>query len=316
MKITNKYNLPNALVNIANMDNEPHNEKNTFSATTILKGEKEIILENRHFDEIEMDISDMTWTIFGTAVHSLAEKEVSEKDGTSEMKIEYCFIKEDLVKMGFSEELANKYANKYKLTGRCDLYNEKEMLLQDYKTATVWKFIYGDFDEWEKQGYIYTWLLRKNNQYVKDIKFHALLKDWNNGDNKMAILKNNYYPPRPITTYSFQPNEIDLIKIQDFIFEKVKKLITIIENKIQDNDIEYCNEKERWQTKTTYAVMKKNRKTALKVFNNLNDANAFIKDNSEKNILSIETRFGQARKCIDYCIAHEYCSYYIQTKGE
>lgn len=307
MKITNKYDYPKALVNIANLNNEPHNESNSFSATTLLKGVKEIVLETRHFDEIEMDVSDMTWTIFGTAVHSLAEKETSEEDGTSEMKVSYTLSKKELEKMGFQD-----VPYKVKITGRCDLYNEHTMLLQDYKTATTWKFIYNDFDDWTRQGLIYTWLLRKNGKVVSKVRFNALLKDWSQGDYERSRMKGDYYPAHPITDFVFYPLESALESIEHFIFRKIKSILSVLIKNIPDDDIEPCDKEERWESPTKYAVMKNGRKTAVKLFENKEEAEELIK--TDEKALFLETRIGVPKKCISYCIAHDYCSFYKNYK--
>lgn len=59
MKVTNKLHLPAAFVNAVSV--RRHNEPGCFSATTLNKGAKEIILSDRHFDEIEVDAADSVW---------------------------------------------------------------------------------------------------------------------------------------------------------------------------------------------------------------------------------------------------------------
>ena len=54
MIITNKLNMPEAYVKA--IQNSRHNADKCLSATTLLKGTKEIILTDRHFDEIEVDV--------------------------------------------------------------------------------------------------------------------------------------------------------------------------------------------------------------------------------------------------------------------
>ena len=48
-------------------------EPNEYRVTQLLKGIRETILERRHYHEIEQDVSDMIWLLFGTAVHSIIE---------------------------------------------------------------------------------------------------------------------------------------------------------------------------------------------------------------------------------------------------
>ena len=57
MKITNKMNLPQAFVEMAQSDYTPTPKQ--YSATALLKSIREVILERRHGNEIEQDVSDM-----------------------------------------------------------------------------------------------------------------------------------------------------------------------------------------------------------------------------------------------------------------
>lgn len=73
MIITNDLGLPQALVDAC--DVSPHNAPNTVSATTLKSGVREILLTKRHWEEMTDDVSNRIWTLFGTAVHSLLERE-------------------------------------------------------------------------------------------------------------------------------------------------------------------------------------------------------------------------------------------------
>ena len=69
MKVTNKYNLPDAIVKAltSNYQYKPYQ----FSVTTILSGIKSFLLAKRHQNEIEMDASDGINMLLGTAVHNI-----------------------------------------------------------------------------------------------------------------------------------------------------------------------------------------------------------------------------------------------------
>ena len=73
MKVNNRLHLPEAFVKAVSTTR--HNEAGCFSATTLNKGAKEIILSDRHFDEIEVDAADSVWAVWGTAVHALLESQ-------------------------------------------------------------------------------------------------------------------------------------------------------------------------------------------------------------------------------------------------
>jgi len=72
MNFTNKYNLPEFVVNGLKRDDYDHSS-NGFSATGLLKSPRQRLLAERHSDEIVMDVSDMTWSVLGTAVHTAFE---------------------------------------------------------------------------------------------------------------------------------------------------------------------------------------------------------------------------------------------------
>ena len=72
MKIENPRNLPQSLVNACSV--EKHNKEGEVSATTLLKGTKQIILEERHWEELTDTVDNRIWAIFGTSVHKLLEE--------------------------------------------------------------------------------------------------------------------------------------------------------------------------------------------------------------------------------------------------
>ena len=154
MKVTNELGLPQAFINALNL--ERHNEKGCYSATTLLKGACEQVLTDRHFDEIEIDVADCVWQIWGTAVHAIFEKAGIE---------------------GFTEEKFEVPVSNSKVTGRVDLYDLENEIVYDWKTAPTFKIQKKNFEDWDKQGLIYAWLMKQNGLNVKEIKFVALLKD-------------------------------------------------------------------------------------------------------------------------------------------
>lgn len=127
MKITNNKGLPQPLVAMA--ESEYKLADNEYRVTSTLKGIRETILERRHHDEIEVDVSDRIWQIFGTSVHGLLE---AQAEGANE----------------FKEERLKMEINGYILSGQFDLYNAETQTITDYKTASVWKIILKNHDDW------------------------------------------------------------------------------------------------------------------------------------------------------------------------
>lgn len=85
MNITNNHKLPECLVDLVKSEqHEPIPYR--YSVTQIIGNIRELILINRHYDDIDLDVSDCVNTIFGSAVHNLIEK--FDKTGFAEYKLE------------------------------------------------------------------------------------------------------------------------------------------------------------------------------------------------------------------------------------
>jgi len=276
LKITNHKNLPSAFVNIA--EDEHERKTKHYSVTEILNGTREILLKRRHWDDLTTDVSDMIWAVWGSAVHELLEKH----DTTN------------ITELSLKTEIKDGYY----LTGRCDLFNEDKHTIEDYKTASVWKVVNEDYEDWHKQGMMYAWLALKNGLIVNEVKFYALLKDWS--VSKARYDKN--YPQHPIYTYKFDVDSSALREIESFVRTKFDDLI--INEDTLDNELPVCSEKERWATATKWAVMKKGRKSAVKLYENKEDLPDVL------HPYYIEERKGQDKKCENYCLVNGKCSYF------
>lgn len=287
MTTTNEMNMPQAFVNF--VSNVRHNAPGTLSATTLLKGDKEIVLYDRHFDELTQDAAELVWATFGTAVHSIMENQNDD---------------------AFKEEAFEVPVGNWKVTGRVDRYDMEHEILEDWKTASVWKVIYGDFSEWKAQGLTYAWLMKQSGLNVKRCRFIALLKD----HSKTEAKRKADYPQRPVYIYEFDVTDADLEATEARIKAKIASVTEAY--KLGDDDIPPCTEEERWATATKYAVMKEGRKTALKVCDTMSDAQAYMRDMGGSRI---DIRPGESKKCADYCPCAEFCNFYhdcVEKKPE
>lgn len=279
MKVKNKMGLPEALVKAVTIDR--HNKDGEYSATTLLKDPAEVMLMKRHFDEIEVDAADSIWAVFGSAVHYIFEKQNDN---------------------AFKEERFEVPVLNSKVTGRVDNYDMENEILADFKTASIWKVTYNDFDDWRKQGLVYAYLMKKSGLNVKKCRFIALLKDHSKSKAKI----DSSYPQSPVYVYEFDVTDKDLEEIEKFIFNKVADFEKA--EKIPDEELPACSKEARWATDDKFAVMKTGRKTAIKLFDNREEA--------EKNMAAlggtyIEERKGESRKCLDgYCACRNFCPFY------
>ena len=286
MKVSNRLHLPEAFVKAVSTTR--HNEAGCFSATTLNKGAKEIILTDRHFDEITVDAADSVWAVWGTAVHALLE---SQPDNN--------FHEES-----FKVPVSNSF-----VTGQVDSYDMENGVINDWKTASVWKVQFNDFKDWRAQGLTYAWLLQQSGLEVKKCRFVALLKD----HSKTKAKTDSSYPQSPVFIYEFDVTAADMEETAARILAKVQEIESAY--KLDDDAIEPCSAEERWADGEKWAVMKNGRKTAVKVFDNQLDADAVAGELGNSHY--VEHRPAISRKCGDYCKCKEFCNFYkAMNKGE
>lgn len=286
MIITNKLNLPESFVNMAKQDYIFAD--NEYRVTSLLKGIRETILERRHKDEIEQDVSDMIWLLFGTAVHSIIEH---HKEGDYE----------------FKEERIKVCIGDYILSGQFDLYNAETKTITDYKTCSVWKVIFGDYSDWRKQTLIYAYMISRFGFDVENAEIVALMKDHSKRD---AKIKDNY-PPLPVQKITFHFTAEDFTEIEEWLKARFAEIAEA--EKLPDDELPLCTPEERFNSGDKYAVMKKGRKTAMRVLDSMEEAEKWMADNGGD---FIETRKGEDKKCKDYCSACEFCNYYREQVKE
>lgn len=283
MKITNKLNLPEPFVSAVTREYQYKDKQ--YSATAINGGTCEAILKRRHDDEIEQDVSDMIWLIFGTAVHSVLENAQETIDQLKENKIVVDIF------------------DGYKLSGIFDLYDDSTGTVTDYKTASVNKVIYNDWEDYRRQTLIYVWMLRKIGfEKAHRGEIVAVLKDFSKGKAKAG----GNYPQSPAFKIGWDFTENDLKWINEYIYAKYAEIEAC--ESVPDDQLPPCSPSERWQKKTSYAVMKEGRKTAVKVCDSREEAEERVFNLGAKHY--VQDRHGTDSKCDDYCAVNQWCPYY------
>jgi hypothetical protein len=135
MKITNKYNLPQALVN-AMMKDDYTKGASEYSVTGLLQPPKVALLREQYDDALEQDISEMLYAFLGTALHSRFE-EIKTKN----------FIKEERLFTALEGTT---------ISGAIDIQEVTPagIILRDYKFTSVWS-VMKEKREWVEQLNLY-----------------------------------------------------------------------------------------------------------------------------------------------------------------
>jgi hypothetical protein len=278
MTITNRLNLPEGFVKAC--DVTPHNKPGQLSATTLLRGTKEIILTERHWNELTDDAADRVWATFGKAVHKLMESEGADD---------------------FTEENLTLEIGGLTITGQIDNYNMKEGVVTDYKTSSVWKVIFNDFDDWKQQVKTYAWLLWKTGLPISRGRIIMLLKD----HKPTEALRRSDYPQSPSYVCDFAITEKDIEETERKVLRAVEQYKQCLS--FPDDDIPPCTAAQRWEKPTVYAVMKSGNKKAVKLYDNERAAFEHVAGDEK---LRVEKRLGTSTKCVSYCLCKDFCNFY------
>lgn len=286
--ITNELGLPQPFVDAATSDYTP--TEGRYSVTRTLGGTCEAVLLRRHNDELDGDVADYLWAIFGSAVHQILENAKETDDQIKENKL--------FVDMG----------DGYTLSGIFDLYDDATGTVTDYKTTSCWKVIFGETEDWRLQTLTYCWMLRKTGFDAHRGEIVALIKD----HSKREAAKRDDYPKHPVVKYEWDFTDDDFAFIEDRL-QKWFGAVRIQEGR-PDDELTPCKPNHRWHKDDKWAVMRKGQKRAVKLFDNCGDAEKFaewLKDqpSNKGKALYIEFRQGEDTKCKSYCSVADFCPY-------
>lgn len=279
-------NLPEQIVNAVKKDD--YNNNGTYSATTLLKDPKEIILFNRHKDEITEDVSEHVYSLLGTSVHYILEK---AEEGENQFK---------------EERLYYKFGNDT-ISGKFDFYDMEEEMLGDYKVTTVYKYLLGDNEHYRFQLLTYAYLLRKNGFPCKGGRIYQIFRDWQRSKAKF----DKSYPQKPVNVITFRFYDKDFTYIENEIQQRLANIHKYED--FADDEIPICSKENRWATDDKFAVMKKGRKSAMRVLNSKEEAEEWMKNNGGE---FIQERPAESRKCVDYCSCCEFCNFWRENYGQ
>lgn len=284
MKITNIYDLPEPFANACsafqrNYDNSLDGAY--YAVSELIKPPLMRRLQKEYDSEISEDITDRLWALSGQAMHSILEAGAPDNSLT--------------------EERMSILIDGVRISGKPDLYLPNGELW-DYKESTVWKWIYKDYSEWEKQLNIYAYILQANGFEVKSLKIAVKFSDWSK---RKAKTDSNYPKSKAmVIPINFWSPEKAMLYIEERIFLHQSS------EDMEIKDIPICTKKERWAKDDSFAVMKEGRKTAIRVFSSMAEANSYYESISkEQKGCYIEERFGENTRCIDYCNCVDFCPY-------
>jgi len=286
MIITNETGLPQPFVEMVKGDEI--SKEGLYRVTSLLNGAKQTVLSFRHRNEISQDAAEMVWMLFGTAAHSILEGSHESDDQ----------IKENRLNLSIGERI---------VSGAFDLYDRRTETVTDYKTCSVWKVIFGDTADWRRQLLTYAYMLRNIGFPVSRGEIVAIMKDHSKRDAKNKA----DYPKHPVKKFTFYFLAEDFEEERTWLEDRIALLRAA--ELLSDDEIPTCTPEERWYSGDKFAVMKKGRKSALRVFDTMPEAESWKSINGGDEIV---TRPGVNKRCMEYCSCCEFCNFYKENCKE
>lgn len=281
MKVTNKFDLPLPLVTLAGRQYYSKGASQ-YSVTEVLSPPRVRRLREQHDAEMEQDVSDMLWPLLGSALHVVMER--GQTDGW------------------ISEERLTATVDGVTISGAIDLQQVTPAGINiiDYKFTSAWS-VMNDKREWEEQLNLYAWLAETvKGKRVNKLQICAFIRDFSRHDNREG------YPAAPIHLL-----DIPLWDKGEALALVKKRLEAHQESKVSHDfgeALPECSPEERWMSETTYAVRREGRKTAIRVFKDVNEAI----DLSRKENGYVETRLGEPKRCTgNFCGVSQWCSQHL-----
>lgn len=280
MELTNRHHLPDALVQA--VANDPYDPGEANISVTSLIGPPQIrILRQRHGPAISEDVTDRIWSLFGQAVHAILER--ADQDALTERRL---------------------YADVagWRVSGQFDRLVLTNNTLQDYKVTSAWSTLDGIKPEWEAQLNCLAHLCRRNFISVDRLQVVAIYRDWS----RLQARRSADYPQTQVGVLDVPLWDYEAAA--QYMRDRVK-----LHQVAEMGHVPPCTDQERWLRNECWAVMKKGRKTAVKLCDSPDDADAYLMAKGLGPDHSVVHRPGTYVRCEDYCDVAPFCP---QFQGE
>lgn len=284
MKVTNKFGVPAPLVTLATKEYYSKG-KAQYSVTELLSPPRVRRLREQYDGAIETDVTDLMWSMLGSALHVVMERGQTDNHITEER----LFTTVDGVS----------------ISGAIDLQEEKNggVIITDYKFTSAWAVMNNKI-EWEQQLNVYKWLVESvKRKRVDGLRICALIRDFNRRETKEG------YPAAPIQMVDipmWTSTEAELFVRRRLELHREAKVAQDFGEPLPE-----CSPEERWQSETVYAVKREGRKTAIRLFKNMDEA----KQLAAKEKGYVEERPGEPRRCTgNFCSVAQWCEQFARTQ--
>ena len=281
MKITNRANLPDALVRA--VANDPYVGGGDVSVTTLIGPPQIHYLRHKYENDLEEDAIDRIWSLLGQAVHTILER---------------------AEQLGLTEKRLYMPVGKWNLSGQFDrLVFTPEGILQDYKVTSTWTSL-GPKPEWEAQLNVLAHLCRHNGYDVSRLEIVAIYRDWS----RAQAMRSPDYPQQMVRVVTIP------VWTADVAHHYIEQRVDLHQQAILLEQVQPCSNEDRWYRGEEWAVTKAGRKSALRCLATYEEAKTWATENGHLKPdgtalagISLVHRPGKNVRCESYCSVSRFC---------
>jgi hypothetical protein len=273
MIYTNRKPIHSAFYNAIVMRQRNYNKGDAdYSVTELLNSPRQVWLQRRHEEELEIDVSELLSSWEGHLIHDAIEMD------TPRVIVDFDGVK---------------------VSGKADWITPDS--ITDFKTTSVWSIVHGShLKKWIQQLNCYAYLYYPDKDVDLYVEFYCT--DWQ----RSKALQDSDYPPKQgriqIERWS---------KAEQLAFIRARLQEMESQRYIADELLRSCTAEEMWQREDTYAVMKGDQKRALRVFSTAEEAVDFAQFHKDRRQLYIQERPGERTRCTNYCAQRKFCNQYM-----
>jgi len=285
MKIRNSHGLPAALVDAVSMVDAPDDRRQgaDISVTELIGPPRIKQLKDIHYDEVDVDVSDRMHSLMGTAIHSLISKVPMTCSA---------------VRLFSRWKGLDKH---WTVSGEFDLL--EDAFIWDFKPLRAAAVFDGPKLEWIQQLNIYRLLCFDNNINVIGLKAVPYIRDFT----PVERFRNGKYPKASMIAMDVPMWPIE--QARAFVAYRLTE---------HEKNLPECTNEERWAKPHEFALMAKNGKRAVALYDTKEQAErgAFLRTTELKKEFYVQERQAESLRCRHYCDFWSWCERGRKERGE
>lgn len=262
-----------------------------ISVTELVDSPQVRRLKKKFDKEVEIEASAYLNAAFGSSVHCFIERNGSQYHHPGAGSVRGNELVRDLER--FEQPMIYEF-NERRIGGTPDYLNYDRGEIWDWKTASVWALLDGPKEEWQKQLQVYLYLAQRCIHGFKPgkrpINIYVWYKDWS----RMKALAGNSYPQKDWDTFAIAPAHPDTV--EKYIAERMELHFA--------KEVGSCTPEEKWERPKKFALMKKGRKSAVRLFDDAVVAMDMLANNPKYYMVE---RPGERVRCESYCPVRGFC---------